>query len=126
MAGAIRLIDNFQLISSKAVAVTPYLGKDPTDSFREYKLFWIGNTEDITFIVGHECEYGIDCAEQGKEGEPGTCMTKQIIITSENDTPADIDQTNLPSAIHHKLIKDGVLFIEHNGHLFNAQGARVK
>lgn len=115
-----------QLTPSAGAMGTPYLGKDPTDSFREYKLFWIGNTEDITFTVGHECEYGIDCAEQGKEGEPGTCMTKQIIITSENDTPAAIDQTNLPSAIHHKLIKDGVLFIEHNGHLFNAQGARVK
>ena len=116
-----------ELTPSTGSMEEPYIGKDPTGTFREYKLFWTGNTEDITFTVGHECEYGVDCAEQGKEGEPGTCMTKQIIITSENDALSAINQINHQSQItNHKLIKDGHLLIQHGEEVFNATGARVK
>ena len=115
-----------ELTPSSGEMGTPYLGKDPTDSFREYKLFWTGNTEDITFTVGHECEYGVDCAEQGKTGEPGTCMTKQIIITSEKDTPSAIDQMVNSKCPNGKYIKDGVLLIKHDGHLYNSVGTRVE
>ena len=60
----------------------PYLGKDAGGNFKEYKLFWSGTTKDVTFTVGHECAYGTECLENGKEGELGTCMTKEIIITA--------------------------------------------
>lgn len=116
-----------QLTPSSGTMGTPYLGKDPTGTFREYKLFWTGNTADITFTVGHECEYGVDCAEQGKTGEPGTCMTKQIIITSENDALSAINQVNHQSQITiHKLIKDGHLLIQRGDEVFNATGVRVR
>lgn len=116
-----------ELTPSSGTMGTPYLDKDPTGTFREYKLFWTGNTADITFTVGHECEYGVDCTEQGKEGEPGTCMTKQIIITSENDALSAINQVNHQSqSTIHKLIKDGHLLIQRGEEVFNATGARVK
>ena len=116
-----------ELMPSSGEMGTPYLGKDATDSFREYKIFWTGNTEDITFTVGHECEYGIDCAEQGKTGEPGTCMTKQIIIASENGTPSAIEQVNTKhSTLNTKCLVNGILYIEHDGKLYNAQGVRVR
>ncbi len=115
-----------QLMPSSGAMGTPYIGKDPTGTFREYKLFWTGNTEDITFTVGHECEYGVDCAEQGKTGEPGTCMTKQIIITSENDAPTAIDAVLGSSTKDAKVIRNGQLYIMHKGKMYNAQGMRVE
>ena len=116
-----------QLTPSTGAMGEPYLGKDPTGTFREYKLFWNGNTLDITFTVGHECEYGIDCMEQGKTGEPGTCMTKQIIITSENDDPSAIEQTMQKAQINnHKLLKDGQLLIERNGSIYDLTGTKVE
>lgn len=116
-----------QLTPSTGAMGEPYLGKDPTGTFREYKLFWNGNTLDITFTVGHECEYGIDCMEQDKTGEPGTCMTKQIIITSENDDPSTIEQTMQKAQINnHKLLRDGQLLIERNGIIYNLTGTKVE
>ena len=117
-----------QLTPSSGMMGTPYLGKDETDTFREYKLFWSGNTADITFTVGHECEYGVDCMESGKTGEPGTCMTKQIIITSEKDTPSAIKQeiNQKSENENHKLLLNGQLFIIRDGKIYNTFGARVK
>ena len=105
----------------------PYIGKDATNTFREYRLFWTGNTADVTFTVGHECQYGIDCVDQGKEGEPGTCMTKQMLISTSASATTGIDQTNLPSPVSNvKFIKDGKLFIQQGDKTYNAQGARVE
>ena len=105
----------------------PYIGKDATNTFREYRLFWTGNTADVTFTVGHECQYGIDCVDQGKEGEPGTCMTKQMLISTSASATTGIDQTNLQSPVSNvKFIKDGKLFIRQGDKTYNAQGARVE
>ena len=102
----------------------PYLGKDETNSFREYRLFWKGETTDVTFTVGHDCRYGIDCAEQGKEGEPGTCMTKQILIsTSEEQGLNPI--TNDHSATR-KIIYNGRVYILQEGQTYTLTGAEIK
>jgi len=103
----------------------PYLGKDATDTFREYRLFWTGDTRDVTFTVGHSCVYGIDCTEQGKEGEPGTCMTKQMIITT-TDGGQGIEQVQSDNVQCTKVVRDGQLLIEKNGKLYNAQGAEIR
>ena len=101
----------------------PYLGKDETNSFREYRLFWKGETTDVTFTVGHDCRYGIDCAEQGKEGEPGTCMTKQILIsTSEEQGLNPI--TNDHSATR-KIIYNGRVYILQAGQTYTLTGAEI-
>ena len=45
----------------------------------------------------------------------------------EPPVPTDIDEINHKSKItNHKYIKNGLLFIEHNGHLYNAQGLLIK
>ena len=101
----------------------PYLGKDETNSFREYRLFWKGETTDVTFTVGHDCRYGVDCAEQGKEGEPGTCMTKQILIsTSEEQGLNPI--TNDHSAIR-KIIYNGRVYILQEGQTYTLTGIEI-
>ena len=101
----------------------PYLGKDETNSFREYRLFGKGETTDVTFTVGHDCRYGIDCAEQGKEGEPGTCMTKQILIsTSEEQGLNPI--TNDHSATR-KIIYNGRVYILQEGQTYTLTGAEI-
>ena len=103
----------------------PYLGKDATGSFKEYRLFWTGNTADVTFTVGHECQYGIDCVDQGKEGEPGTCMTKQILITTASTQGVD-QVTNSPQKAR-KVIMNGQLCIVHpDGRIFSALGSEIK
>ena len=103
----------------------PYLGKDATNTFREYRLFWSGETTDVTFTVGHECEYGIDCADQGKEGEPGTCMTKQIIITTASEQ--GIEAIVTPTDRARKVMIDGVLYIVRpDGKIFNVLGTEMK
>ncbi len=103
----------------------PYLGKDATDTFREYRLFWSGETADVTFTVGHECEYGIDCADQEKEGEPGTCMTKQIIITTA-DTQDIVTATNAPSAIVRKALRNGRIIILRGDKSYTLTGQEMK
>ena len=112
------------LTPSKGAMGEPYLGKDPSGSFKEYRLFWSGNTSDVTFTVGHECEFGSDCADQGKTGEPGTCMTKQIIITTASEQA--IDQiSNDQSPITNKVIIDGRLYILRSGHSYTLTGTEV-
>ena len=103
----------------------PYLGKDATDTFREYRLFWSGNTRDVTFTVWHECVYGIDCAEQGKEDEPGTCMTKQLIlITADVAQCIDNIQSNVfPSAV--KMLRDGQLYILRENKTYTIIGTQL-
>ena len=103
----------------------PYLGKDESGSFREYKLFWTGSTSDITFTVGHECLYGVDCMEQGKEGEPGTCMTKQIIITTEAAQAID-NATDHPSPNTRKVIYNGQVYILQTGQTYTLTGTEIK
>ena len=102
----------------------PYLGKDATGSFKEYRLFWEGNTTDVTFTVGHECQYGTDCVDQGKEGEPGTCMTKQIIITT--DSAEGVDTTSAPSQTTRKVIYNGQVYILQVGNTYTLTGTEVK
>ena len=104
----------------------PYIGKDATNTFNEYRLFWKGSTADITFTVGHECKYGVDCAEQGKEGEPGTCMTKQMIISVDAPSTALDQISSKRSTLNAKRIANGQLLIQRGDELFNAQGTRVE
>ena len=114
------------LTPSSGAMDEPYIGKDATNTFREYRLFWKGSTTDITFTVGHECEFGIDCVDQGKTGEPGTCMTKQMIITA-NATSTSLDPTsNMQSAICNKVIKSGHLLIEKDGKTYTVTGQEIK
>ena len=129
-----------QLTPSSGTMQDAYTGNDESDSFREYRLFWKGETTDITFTVGDECFYGYECAEQGKEGEPGTCMTKQMILTTTapegienvpNDHgSADRQKSQMTTALpidrNGKYLKNGHLLIEHNGHTFTAQGVEVR
>lgn len=114
-----------QLTPSVGLMGEPYIGKDATDTFREYRLYWSGETTDVTFTVGHDCEYGIDCADQGKEGEPGTCMTKQIIITTA-DTQDIETATNDRSAIIQKTISNGVIVIERGGKTYTTCGQELR
>ena len=101
----------------------PYLGKDATNTFKEYRLFWKGETKDVTFTVGQECQYGIDCAEQGKE-EPGTCMTKQVIITTASEQALD-EVTNDDPSIR-KVIYNGQLYILRTGNTYTLTGTEIK
>ena len=113
------------LTPSNGAMGEPYIGKDATDTFREYRLFWSGSTTDVTFTVGHECEYGIDCAEQGKTGEPGTCMTKQIVITTDYEQGVDEVSDNASTAIR-KIIYNGQVYILRSGHTYTLTGTEVK
>ena len=113
------------LTPSNGAMGEPYLGKDPTDTFREYRLFWSGNTTDVTFTVGHNCEYGIDCAEQGKEGEPGTCMTKQIIITTASEQGM-IEVPGNASPKTRKIIYNGQVYILQANQAYTLTGTEVK
>lgn len=113
------------LTPSNGTMGEPYIGKDATDSFREYRLFWSGSTADVTFTVGHECEYGIDCAEQGKEGEPGTCMTKQIILNTDYEQGMDeISDDSSPAT--RKVTQDGHLLILRGDKTYTLTGTEVK
>ena len=103
----------------------PYLGNDATGKFREYRLFWTGSTADVTFTVGHECQYGIDCLEQGKKGEPGTCMTKQIIITTAA-TEALEQATDQLAPNTRKVIYNGKVYILQEGHSYILTGTEIK
>ena len=102
----------------------PYIGKDETDMFREYRLFWTGNTTDITFTVGHECQYGIDCVDQGKTGVAGTCMTKQIIISTDAAEGMDAVQTNESTV--RKVIYNGKVYILHTGNTYTLTGTEIQ
>ena len=113
------------LTPSNGAMGEPCLGKDPTDTFREYRLFWSGNTTDVTFTVGHNCEYGIDCAEQGKEGEPGTCMTKQIIITTASEQGMN-EVPGKASPKTRKIIYNGQVYILQANQAYTLTGTEVK
>ena len=102
----------------------PYLGKDATDSFREYRLFWTGSSADVTFTVGHNCKYGVDCTEQGKEDEPGTCMTKQIII--ETATTQDLESAGSTPPDTRKIIYNGKVYILQAGQTYTLTGTEIK
>ena len=104
----------------------PYIGKDATGSFREYRLFWSGKTADVTFTVGHECKYGIDCAEQGKTGEAGTCMTKQIIIKTEDAEGMDEVVLNENAPETRKVIYNGQVYILQAGNSYTLTGTEIK
>jgi len=112
------------LTPSNGAMGEPYLGKDATGSFREYRLFWTGNTTDVTFTVGHECLYGIDCAEQGKTGEAGTCMTKQIIITTADEMGVDEVAEDAPGT--RKIIYNGKVYILREGQSYTLTGSEIK
>jgi len=113
------------LSPSNGAMQEPYLGKDETDTFKEYRLFWTGNTTDVTFTVGHECVYGVDCVDQHKEGEPGTCMTKQMIITTTGGgLGVEITNDQLPTT--NKIIKDNQLFIIRGDKTYTVTGQETK
>ena len=57
-------------------------------------------------------------------GETSTEITGAIDLHL--DVTALDNLNHQSSIINHKLIKDGQLLIEHNGHIFNLQGVRVK
>lgn len=109
---------------SKGTMGEPYLGKDASGTFREYRLFWSGNTTDVTFSVGHECLYGIDCAEQRKTGEAGTCMTKQIIITTDASEGVE-EVSDGTSDGTRKVIYNGKVYILQEGHSYTLTGKEV-
>lgn len=111
------------LTPSNGAMQEPYLGKDASGAFREYRLFWNGNTTDVTFTVGHECEYGIDCTENGKEGEPGTCMTKQIIITTASEQGLDATSDNAPDT--RKIIYNGQVYILQEDQTYTLTGSEI-
>ena len=111
------------LTPSNGTMGEPYLGKDATDSFREYRLFWSGNTSDVTFTVGHECLYGTDCVDQGKTGEPGTCMTKQIIVTTASEQAIDAASEDDPNI--RKIIYNGKVYIVQPGQSYTLTGTEV-
>ena len=129
-----------QLTPSSGAMQDPYLGKDETDTFKEYRLFWAGNTADVTFTVGHECACGTDCDDPEKGTSPGTCMTKQMILTttapealeevSNDHGSADRQKSQMTTALpidrNGKYLKNGHLLIEHNGRTFTAQGVEVR
>ena len=51
----------------------------------------------------------------------------RITATVVEDTPTAIEEQNHNSQLtNHKYIKNGVLFIRHNGHTFNAQGVLIR
>lgn len=112
-----------ELTPSAGEMTEPYLGKDETGSFREYRLFWKGNSTDITFTVGHECAYGIDCLDQGKSGEAGTCMTKQIIITTASEQ--GMETTSDPSMQTRKIIYNGKVYILQAAHSYTLTGKEI-
>jgi len=113
-----------ELSPSAGAMGTPYLGKDPTNSFKEYKLFWTGETQDITFTVGQYCKYGSDCVDQGHTDNPGTCMTKQIILTATTSTA--IDEIHNAKCESVKILRDGHLLILRDGQEFNVLGQSVR
>ena len=80
------------LTPSKGAMGEPYIGKDATDTFREYRLFWSGNATDITFTVGHLCEYGIDCAEPPPPPGKGwkTCRMERLRLAKSSTTGKSI------------------------------------
>lgn len=112
------------LTPSKGTMGEPYLGKDVSGTFREYRLFWSDNTTDVTFSVGHECLYGIDCAEQGKTGEAGTCMTKQIIITTDASEGVEEVSDGTSDGMR-KVIYNGKVYILQEGHSYTLTGKEV-
>ena len=113
-----------ELTPSTGTMGTPYLGKDATNKFNEYRLFWNGESKDVTFTVGHECEYGIDCRVNGKENEPGTCMTKQIIITTEKTLDIQT-QTGSTTPVAHKYLHNGILVIERGNKTYTPSGQEL-
>ena len=114
-----------ELAPSTGEMKDPYLGMDATDKFKEYRLFWEGSTKDITFTVGHECEYGIDCAEQSKPNVAGTCMTKEIIITTKDtETAAGAVQRNDPKT--RTVIYNGQVYILREGNSYTLTGTEIK
>ena len=113
-----------ELTPSTGAMDEPYLGKDATDMFKEYRLFWKGETTDVTFTVGHNCQYGIDCMENGKEGEAGTCMTKQILITTEAAAGNETVPGNKSGV--RKVIYNGKVYILEEGHSYTLTGSEIQ
>lgn len=113
-----------QLTPSKGAMDEPYLGKDATDSFKEYRFFWKGETTDVTFTVGHECEYGIDCYDQGKTGVAGTCMTKQIIITTAETQ--DLDELSEDDPSVRKVIYNGKVYLLRPDKTYTLTGQEIQ
>lgn len=97
----------------------PYLGRDASDSFREYRYTWNGNSKDITFTIGAKCEFGYECMEQGKTDTKGTLMTKELII--ETDEQTGLNDIQGPSASK-KIIIDGKMYIQYNDGFYDVFG----
>lgn len=114
-----------ELTPSAGAMKTPYIGKDASNSFREYRLYWEGKTKDVKFTVGHECQYGIDCAEQGKTGEAGTCMTKEIIITATESRTGVDAVTGDAGPQTRTIIYNGKVYILHEGGTYTLTGKEV-
>ena len=95
------------LTPSKGAMGEPYIGKDATDTFREYRLFWSGNATDITFTVGHLCEYGIDCAEHTTASGQG------------------LEDLQDGEATPRKIIYNGQVYILRSGHSYTLTGTEV-
>jgi len=99
-----------------------YVGKDATETYREYRVYWSGETSDVTFTVGEWCEYGYDCVENKKTDAAGTFMSSQMIITTQPTT--DLDEAVAAKTIQ-KVIIDGQIYIEHNGLKYNILGVKT-
>ena len=97
----------------------PYLGRDASDSFREYRYTWKGKSKDITFSVGAKCEFGYECMEQGKTDTKGTLMTKAMIIETDEQTGLkDIQGLKVGK----KVIIDGKMYIQYNDGIYDVFG----
>jgi len=100
-----------------------YVGKDATETYREYRVYWSGETSSVTFSVGAMCKYGYDCVENKKTDEAGTFMSSQMIITTQSTT--GLDETTTSKTIK-KVIVNGQLHIIRDGRLYNALGVEIE
>ena len=50
----------------------------------------------------------------------------QTLVTTDSDLPQGLESVQQSAVSCQKVIRNGMLFIERNGHIYNAQGQLVK
>lgn len=96
------------------------------NGWKAWRYSWTGNTNEVTFTIGDYCEFGIDCTEQGKTGEAGTLMFKQLIVESETISALNNASENAFTA----FAENGAIYIEGapsgtTVEIFSIAGARI-
>ena len=105
--------------------ITTTTGTTRTEYTWTNKGSFSGNAQ-LTFSTNYDKRQGIGLYSARIEAI-GTRIVYSDYITSCNGVSSDINQPNSQhSALNAKRLVNGQLFIEHNGQLFNAQGARVR